>query len=67
MLSLFKLEYICRHLRISKYWFNGINTENSIVRTLYKISFEGCHNWNKNWDFYVKVLIILKHYLPYND
>ena len=34
--------YISRYVRILKYWFRLIQTENIIMQTVYKISYEDC-------------------------
>ena len=45
-----------RYLRILKYWFRLIQTDNIIMQTVYKISYENCLKGNK-WVSNVKKLL----------
>ena len=44
--------YISRYVRIIKYWFKVVNSENILIASVYKQalkdSMEGCHNWVYN-------------------
>ena len=48
--------YISRYLGILKYWFRLIQTDNIIMQTVYKISFEDCLKGKKSWVSNVKKL-----------
>mgnify|MGYP006890303863 CR=1 FL=1 len=41
--------YISRYLRILKYWFRLIQTDNIIMQTVYKLSYEYCLKGTNNW------------------
>ena len=49
--------YISRYLGILKYWFRLIQTDNIIMQTVYKISFEDCLKGKKSWVSNVKMLL----------
>ena len=40
--------YISRYLRILKYWFKLIQTDNIIMQKVYKISYEDCLKGKNN-------------------
>ena len=49
--------YISRYLRILKYWFILIQSDNIIMQTVYKISYEDCFKGKKMWVSNVKKLL----------
>ena len=49
--------YISRYLRILKYWFRLIQTDNIIMQTVYKISYKDCLKGKKHWVSNVKKLL----------
>jgi len=49
--------YMSRYLRILKYWFILIQTDNIIMQTVYKISYEDCFKGKKMWVSNVKKLL----------
>ena len=48
--------YSSRYVRILKYWLRLIQTDNIIMQTVYKISYEDCLKGKKNWVSIVKKL-----------
>ncbi|MEW8546452.1 MAG: reverse transcriptase family protein, partial [Candidatus Thiodiazotropha sp.] len=49
--------YITRYVRIVKFWFKLLNTENIILRTVYDISVLDCEKGYCNWVSNVKTLL----------
>ena len=49
--------YICRHVRIIRYWIKIINTENFIVKPIYNTMLNDAENGAKNWASSVKDLL----------
>jgi hypothetical protein len=49
--------YIQRYVRIIKYWFNVLNTENIILRKIYDEALTKCQNGCRNWVYGVKQLL----------
>ena len=49
--------YISRYIRIIKYWFKLLNTENVLLKAMYNISFEESVNDKKSWLANVKHLL----------
>ena len=49
--------YISRYVRILKYWFRLIQTDNIIMQTIHKISYKDCIKGKKNWVSNVKKLM----------
>ena len=49
--------FICRHVRIIKYWIKIINTENFIVKTIYNTMLNDAENGAKNWASNIKDLL----------
>ena len=47
--------YISRYLRILKYWFRLIQTDNIIMQTVYKISYKDCLKGKNDWVSNVKL------------
>ena len=50
--------YISRYLRILKYWFRLIQTDNIIMQTVYKISYKDCLKGKKHWVSNVKKVTV---------
>ena len=50
--------YITRYLRILKYWIKLLNTENIILKYVYKMCLEECNNGKNNWLYNVKDLLV---------
>jgi len=46
--------YIPRYVSIFKYWFRLIQTDYSIMQTVYKISYKDCLKGKNNWVSNVK-------------
>ena len=49
--------YICRFVRIIKYWFKLLHTDNIILRNVYTLSLNDCYNGCSNWTSRVKLLL----------
>ena len=49
--------YISRYLQILKYWFKLLNTDNIILKTVYKMCLEDCNKGCKNWLYNVKQML----------
>lgn len=49
--------YISRFVRIIKYWFKVLNSDNIIIKKVYQMSYIDCLNGKKNWVSSVKKLL----------
>ena len=49
--------YICRFVRIIKYWFKLLHTDNIILKNVYTLSLNDCYNGCSNWTSRVKLLL----------
>jgi hypothetical protein len=49
--------YILRHVKILKFWFRIIKTDNVILKEVYNISLNDCNNSKTNWVTKVKKLL----------
>ena len=49
--------YILRHVKILKFWFRLIETDNVIVKEVYNMSLNDCNNGKTNWVTNVKNLL----------
>ena len=41
--------FINRYVRIIKYWCKICNSDNSLIKTMYKVGLDNCNNGCKNW------------------
>ena len=49
--------YIHRYVRILKYWFKVIHSENIILKTVYNQALYDCQHGSRNWVFNIKSLL----------
>ena len=49
--------YIVRHVKIMKYWFKVMNTENIILRNVYDCAYKQCIEGRKNWVSEIKKML----------
>jgi len=49
--------FINRYVRIIKYWCKICNSDNILIKTMYKVGLDNCNNGCKNWVDNVKKLL----------
>ena len=54
--------YIARYIKNLKYWFKLLNTDNSLLKVMYKLSYEDCLPGKNSWLTHVKQLLCQNGY-----
>lgn len=54
--------YVNRYVRVIKYWFKIVNSDNCIMKTLYDCALVDCYNGKSNWASNVKNLLYRNGY-----
>ena len=49
--------FVSRYIKIVKYWFKILHTDNNILQEIYKLSFVDCNNGKSNWVSSIKCLL----------